>query len=160
MSVTKFTRNGFMRPFTAVFTALLIAGTVAIAQDAAVTYLQKREALAEGDWRGRVGLGHWCEANALPLQAASLYRETLKLKPDHQDAYDRLVKIADTHVLPENTRRHAELLKEFKGMSLHTTRHFIILYDTTEPWPHRLAPCLPRYRSRYSDNPARRGALS
>lgn len=148
MRVTIFRGNSLMRATTWFIVLSLVSATV-WAQDAAVTYLQKRDALADGDVPGRVALGQWCEANALPMQAASLYREVLQLKPEHDGAYDRLVKITDTHVLPHNAERHDELLKQFKGMSLHTTRHFIILYDTSEPWARNRAALLEKAHDVY-----------
>jgi len=111
-------------------------------QDAAMTYLQRRDALKAGDVSSRLSLAQWCEANALPMQAASLYREVLTIDADHPRAYDALVKIADTTRLPENEARHKALLAEFPGMALHVTNHFLILYDTAEPWARNRAALL------------------
>jgi len=121
---------------------LLLAAPLAGGQDAAVTYLQRREALPPDDVAGRVRLAQWCQANALPMQAADLYREVLDRRPDHAEAYAALVKITDTNRLPEDQRRQAELLEQFPGMTLHVTRHFLILHDTAEPWARNRAALL------------------
>jgi len=76
------------------------------------------------------------------MQAGQMYRQVLAINPDHQQAYDWLVKIADTHRIPEDAERQKKLRDEFEGMSLHVTNHFLIVYDTSENWARNRAALL------------------
>lgn len=100
----------------------------------AIELLQRRDRLAKDDVDGRMALGIWAEEQQLALAAGELYREVLALKPDHPQAYDRWVKIADTSELPAQTEQVDQLKAQFPGMKVHLTRHFIILFNTHESW--------------------------
>lgn len=135
-------RNRTRSRITLVALAVGLATGPAAAEDGVVAFLQRRDALAADDAAGAVALGRWCEANDLPHQAGQMYRRALAIDADRADAYQAWVKVADTHRLPENAERQAELRRRFPDMKLHVTDHFLILYDTSEQWARNRAALL------------------
>ena len=115
------------------------------AEDLTVDFYQKRYALEDGDIAGRMSLAGWCERNGLPWRAAELYHEVLALDRDHNVAYDRLVRLADTRRLPEQPERQAELLEHFGDeFALHVAPHFLVVYNTDKAWAINRAVLLER----------------
>ena len=117
--------------------------------EVALEFMQHRDRLEASDVEGRMALGGWAQQRHLDFQASQLYREVLALSSDHEQAYERWVKIADTNELPEENGRVDELKKAFPGMSVHLTRHFIILFNTNEPWARNRAALLEKAHDVY-----------
>lgn len=135
---------------------LLLAVAASHGQDgrgtdtAALTYLQRSAALADDDVPGRMGLAQWCEASGLERQAMDLYHQVLQLKPDHQQAYDALVHLSDTVGLAEEPARLDPLRNEFPdAFNIHVSPHFLVVYDTNEPWARERAALLEKAHSVY-----------
>jgi len=124
-------------------------GPAAAAQDQAVEYLLRRDQLGKADVDGRMALAAWAENHKLMFQASVLYSEVLELEPNHDKAYKRWVAIADRHELPPEDQRIEKLKQKFEGMDVHTTRRFIILYNTDGRWARTRAGLLEKAHDVY-----------
>lgn len=144
---TRRTQDQGRTPMRTLILTLLMLGPIALPLDAAnpnsaIEFMQRRDALKAGDATGHYKLGVWAEARGLQHQAALMYHRTLKLNPDHGDAYQRLVKIADTTRLPEDAALRKKLRDEFPDHALHASQHYVLLYDTDEKWARSRAALL------------------
>ena len=75
------------------------------------TYRKDAANLAPDDVDGRMKLAAYCERNGLQIQAADLYRQVLKLKPDHPDALRQLLAVLEKPAKKLSQSAH-DLLKE------------------------------------------------
>ncbi len=133
-----------MRYHLLILTAVcLLAPAIESARaNSAIEFMQRRDALAEDDATGHYKLGVWAESRSLKHQAALMYHRVLELDPDQNDAYQRLVRIADTTRLPADAAYRAELRNAFPDHELHVSEHYLVLYDTDEKWARSRAALL------------------
>lgn len=134
----------YPRPQAATAMLLAVACCVAPARgsDAVIEFMQRRDALKAGDTHGAFMLGVWAEDQKLPHAAAVMYHRVLGEKRDHGEAYDRLVAIADTTRLPEDAKQVERVKETFPGFRVHTSDHYLIVYDTDEAWARARASLL------------------
>jgi len=87
---------------------------------------------------GRLALEHDSEQ-----VAAMAFRVVMRLKPDHEDAYAKILELEGDSPLPENAARRAALLKEFgDGFKAMLTPHYLVIYNTNENWARSRAGML------------------
>src|SRR4051812_15211996 len=76
--------------------AVIGGGACPAADSATVTdFMLKLDKLDEHDAAATYALGNWAEQHQLPSQASNLYRKVLKIKPDDEESYKRLVFLSD-----------------------------------------------------------------
>ena len=111
------------------------SGPARAGDDLAVQYLQRLSQTDRNDAVALASLGDWASANDLSQEAAEVYRRVLEIRPDDNEVYQRLVRIADTTRLPEDPKRQQALQQQFgKKYQLHVSPHFLIFYDTDPAW--------------------------
>jgi len=83
-------------------------------------------------------------------QAQKFYRLVLRLQPDHDVAYDRLVKLHRALPLPAAPEQRDRLAAEFpEGFFLQPTDHYLLLYDAHHVWADTRARMLERLHDRF-----------
>jgi len=109
----------------------------------------KRQAFKPDDVDGRLELARWCRDRELWTPMRELAHEALTIDAECRAAY-QLLQTYDQHVpLDENKGQADKLQTEFKdrfGRDFHTrfTRHFVVIYDTTEAFTNQRAGALER----------------
>ncbi len=133
----KVQRGGLIAVLGLVVTLLLSGVSLLRAADqaAATDFMQKRDKLDMRDPVAMYTLGTWAEQHNMPGEASDLYRKVLKLRPEDDDCYKRLVYIGDTLRPTEDAEPQADLKKEFGDkFSIHVAPHWIVIYNTDKAW--------------------------
>ena len=129
--------------------ALLVAPTApsqgAPQPESHQTFDQRLAACPPEDIRGRLRLIDWALQNNLANHAEALYREILLREPEHDEAYEGLLQLADQRPLPSTSdayRATKALLP--KGFRKYETQRFIVLSNADARWTRAQANLLER----------------
>jgi hypothetical protein len=101
--------------------------------DRVVSYLEQYHQLRRGDIQGRLRLAEWCEDREMLGQQVQLLTEVLKLDPESEDVYSKLLDVDAKRtrgVDPAWARKLESLLGD--KFHLHHSRHFTLLSDVDE----------------------------